>query len=29
MNEFGRDKDMTVLTKTLENLAGVEIPKTR
>jgi len=29
MNEFGRDKDMTVLAKTLENLAGVEIPKTR
>ncbi len=29
MNEFGRDKDMTVLAKTLENMAGVEIPKTR
>ena len=29
MNEFGRDKDMTVLAQTLENMAGVEIPKTR
>ncbi len=29
MAEFGRDKDMTVLAKTLENMAGVQIPKTR
>jgi hypothetical protein len=29
MAEVGRDKDMTALAKTLEKMAGVEIPKTR
>jgi 2-hydroxy-3-oxopropionate reductase len=29
MAEMGRDKDITVLAKTLEKMAGVEIPKTR
>ena len=29
MNEIGRDGDMTELAKTLENMAGCEIPKTR
>ena len=29
MNEVGRDKDMTMLTETLERMAGVQIPKTR
>ena len=29
MAEVGRDQDMTALAKTLEKMAGVEIPKTR
>ncbi len=29
MAEVGRDKDLTALAKTLEKMAGVEIPKTR